>query len=138
MFNAQRQNVNDLPTTSQLLRAAALAAVSAGVILVTVILPSEYAIDPTGIGRALGLTEMGEIKIQLAEEAAADAAMDAANAAPALAQFSDKCPPEGAGASRPAPAASAISWRLVPWPLAGSPSPPGSRARRGTVIHPAW
>lgn len=85
MFNAQRPNVSDLPTTSQLLRATALAAVSAGAILVTVILPSEYAIDPTGIGRALGLTEMGEIKIQLAKEAAADAAMDAANAATALA-----------------------------------------------------
>jgi hypothetical protein len=28
--------------------------------------------DPTGIGRALGLTEMGEIKRQLAQEAASD------------------------------------------------------------------
>ena len=46
-------------------------------ILIAIVLPSEYAIDPTGIGRALGLTEMGEIKTQLAEEAAADAALDA-------------------------------------------------------------
>lgn len=78
MFNSQRPRPEDLPTTRQLVRATALAAVAAGAILVTVILPSEYAIDPTGAGRALGLTQMGEIKMQLAEEAARDAAMDAA------------------------------------------------------------
>jgi len=38
------------------------------------VMPSEYAIDPTGAGRALGLTQMGEVKIQLAEEARADEA----------------------------------------------------------------
>lgn len=76
MFNSQRPNPADLPSTAQLLRATAIAAISAGAILVTVILPSEYAIDPTGVGRALGLTQMGEIKMQLAEEAAADAAID--------------------------------------------------------------
>jgi len=37
-------------------------------------MPSEYALDPTGAGRLLGLTEMGEIKEQLAQEAAADEA----------------------------------------------------------------
>jgi len=42
-------------------------------LLVTVVLPAEYGVDPTGIGRVLGLTEMGEIKVQLAKEAAADA-----------------------------------------------------------------
>ena len=35
-------------------------------------MPAEYALDPTGAGRLLGLTEMGEIKEQLADEAAAD------------------------------------------------------------------
>ena len=45
-------------------------------------LPSEYAIDPPGIGRQLGLTQMGEIKAQLAVEAAADAAAGAVPAAP--------------------------------------------------------
>jgi hypothetical protein len=48
------------------------ALVGAGALLVTVVLPSEYGIDPTGAGRILGLTEMGEIKMQLADEAAAD------------------------------------------------------------------
>jgi len=69
MFNSQRPRPEDLPTSRQLIRATALAAVAAGAILVTVVLPSEYAIDPTGIGGALGLTEMGEVKLQLAKEA---------------------------------------------------------------------
>lgn len=74
MFNSQRPKIEDLPTTGQLLKATALAAVTAGVLLVTVILPAEHAIDPTGAGRVLGLTEMGEIKARLAAEAAADKA----------------------------------------------------------------
>jgi hypothetical protein len=45
----------DLPSSGRLLRATLLAAAIAGVMLVTVILPAEYGIDPTGIGRATGL-----------------------------------------------------------------------------------
>lgn len=78
MFNSQRPNIDDLPTNRQLVTATAIAAVAAGVLLVTVVLPSEYAVDPTGIGRALGLTEMGEIKAQLAQEAELDVQVDAA------------------------------------------------------------
>lgn len=74
MFNSQMPSLEDLPTSRQLVRSTILAAAAAGTLLVTVILPSEYAIDPTGIGRVLGLTEMGELKMQLADEAAADAA----------------------------------------------------------------
>lgn len=74
MFNSQRPSTDDLPTTRQLLRATGIAAISAGAILVAVVWPSEYGIDPTGAGRVFGLTEMGEIKQQLALEAAADAA----------------------------------------------------------------
>lgn len=77
MFNSQRPNPDDLPTSRQLFRTTLIAAATAGAILVAIVLPSEYAIDPTGIGRALGYTQMGEIKVQLAEEAAADAAVDA-------------------------------------------------------------
>lgn len=72
MFNSQ-PSVDDLPTSGQLFRATAVALVAAGAILVTVVLPAEYAIDPTGAGRALGFTQMGEVKAQLAAEAAADA-----------------------------------------------------------------
>jgi hypothetical protein len=72
MHNAQKPNLDDLPTARQLWRSTAIAAAAAAMILVTVVWPSEYGIDPTGIGGFLGLTEMGEIKTQLSEEAEAD------------------------------------------------------------------
>lgn len=74
MFNTKLPTLNELPSTAQLLRSTIIAAIIACVLLVTVVMPSEYAIDPTGVGRALGLTQMGEVKIQLAEEARADEA----------------------------------------------------------------
>jgi len=64
----------------QMLRSALIALGVAVLLLVTVVLPAEYGIDPTGVGRVLGLTRMGEIKVRLAKEAAADAAADAAAA----------------------------------------------------------
>jgi hypothetical protein len=72
MFNAEKPSLEELPSSAQLLKSTIIAAVSAVVILVTVVLPAEYGIDPTGIGRTIGLAEMGEIKTQLAEEAEAD------------------------------------------------------------------
>lgn len=68
-----------LPPASpgRLLRSTMIALAVAGLLLVTVVLPAEYGIDPTGVGRVLGLTRMGEIKTRLAKEAAADAAADA-------------------------------------------------------------
>ena len=74
MFNTKLPIQSELPTSRQLLRSTVIAVGVAAVLLVTVVMPSEYAIDPTGVGRALGLSQMGEIKITLAEEAAADAA----------------------------------------------------------------
>ena len=72
MFNSQLPSVSDLPTSRQLIGSTLVAIAGAAAILVTVVLPSEYGIDPTGAGRAFGLTEMGEIKVQLAQEAVAD------------------------------------------------------------------
>ncbi|EAP83528.1 hypothetical protein [Sulfitobacter sp. EE-36] len=72
MFNAEKPSLNELPTSAQLIRSTAIAAASAALILVTVVLPAEYDIDPTGIGGVLGLAEMGKIKSQLAAEAEAD------------------------------------------------------------------
>ena len=46
---------SELPSTQRLLKATAIAMVVAGVILTTVVLPAEYGIDPTGVGRRLGL-----------------------------------------------------------------------------------
>ena len=73
MYNANIPSRAELPTSGQLLRSTAIAAAAAAVLLVTVVLPAEYGIDPTGVGDVLGLTEMGEIKASLAEEAAEDA-----------------------------------------------------------------
>ncbi len=73
MFNAEKPSLDQLPTTAQLIRSTIIAAVSALVILFTIVLPAEYGIDPTGAGHVLGLAEMGEIKQELAEEAARDA-----------------------------------------------------------------
>lgn len=74
MYNTDRPSRDELPSTAKLIRSTIIAAIVALVLLVTVVMPAEYALDPTGAGRLLGLTEMGEIKEQLAEEAAADEA----------------------------------------------------------------
>lgn len=74
MYNSDTPLRAELPTSKQLLRSTILAGISALVLLVAVVLPAEYGIDPTGVGRVLRMTEMGDIKQQLAAEAAADAA----------------------------------------------------------------
>jgi len=74
MYNTDMPSRSELPSSAQLIRSTIIAAIVALVLLVTVVMPSEYALDPTGAGRLLGLTEMGEIKEQLAGEAAADEA----------------------------------------------------------------
>jgi hypothetical protein len=61
-----------LPSKQNLFRSTLIAFVTASVLLVTTILPAEYGYDPTGFGKTLGLTEMGEIKRQLAIEAEKD------------------------------------------------------------------
>lgn len=81
MYNANRPSKADLPSTGQLLKSTGVAAVVASALLVTVVLPAEYGVDPTRIGSVFGLTEMGRIKVSLAAEAKADEAADAAAAA---------------------------------------------------------
>ncbi|PLR09223.1 transmembrane anchor protein [Caulobacter flavus] len=95
MFNANRPARSDLPTTQQLLKSTGLAAVIAGGLLVAVVLPAEYGIDPTRLGSVFGLTEMGRIKRQLAAEEAAEA-----SSAPAVAADA----PAAAPPAQPAPA----------------------------------
>jgi hypothetical protein len=62
----------DLPSAGKLIKSTVLAVLIAAVLLITVVLPAEYGIDPIGVGEMLGLAKMGEIKVSLAEEAAAD------------------------------------------------------------------
>jgi hypothetical protein len=104
MFNSQLPPVSELPSPRQLAISTLVAGGVAAALLATVVLPSEYGIDPTGIGRALGLTEMGEIKMQLAQEAVRDAAADATaaqsnakpeNATPAVPEASQSAAASG-------------------------------------------
>lgn len=71
MYNTDLPTRKELPSTGKLLRSTAIAALLAVALLLTTVLPAEYGIDPTGIGRSLGLTQMGEIKVALAAEASA-------------------------------------------------------------------
>lgn len=105
MYNTDMPNRAELPSTGKLIRSTLLAAVAATVLLVTVVLPAEYAIDPTGAGRLLGLTDMGEIKQQLAEEAELDRAN--AEASPQ---------PEAPAATTPEPEAQQVVAEATPEP----------------------
>jgi len=74
MYNSDTPLQAELPSSQKLIKSTILAAISAVVLLFTVVLPAEYGIDPTGVGNLLQLTEMGQVKQQLADEASADAA----------------------------------------------------------------
>jgi hypothetical protein len=100
MYNTDFPAKADLPSTARLVRSTIIAGVSALALLITVVLPSEYGIDPTGFGRLTGLTTMGQIKMQLAEEAAADEALSAAVAS-------------GTAIPNPAPAPAAEAQQLA-------------------------
>lgn len=51
-------NTQPLPSLPQLIKATVLAMMAAALILITVVLPAEYGIDPTGIGKTMRLTEL--------------------------------------------------------------------------------
>ncbi len=51
----------DPPSIMRLLYSVVVALVLAAVVLIAVVLPAEYAIDYTGVGRMLGLTPMSQI-----------------------------------------------------------------------------
>lgn len=68
----------ELPSSRGLLRSTLIAAAVATVLLVTVVLPAEYGVDPTRVGSLIGLTEMGEIKMDLAREVAVADSVEAA------------------------------------------------------------
>lgn len=54
-------------TRYRLAMAAGIALLVAGLLLVTVILPAEYAVDPLGVGQRLGLLQLGEVGQQVAQ-----------------------------------------------------------------------
>ncbi len=111
MYNTDIPTRAELPSTARLLRSTVIAILVAAVLLVTTILPAEYGIDPTGIGGALGLTEMGEIKQSLAADAAAE------KAAPPAAKVQAAAPPATSTekpAATPAPADEATAKKAAP------------------------
>lgn len=113
MYNTDMPSRAELPSSKQLIRSTIAAIVVAAILLVTVVMPAEYAIDPTGAGRLLGLTEMGEIKAQLEAEAAADEAAQMAEveavepSAPVAAESEE--PPAGASESAGTPDSSQVA-----------------------------
>ena len=60
-----------LPSPRTLRRATVLALVVGAVLFVTAVLPAEYNVDPTGVGRITGLKEIGEVKQEWRAEHAA-------------------------------------------------------------------
>ncbi len=133
MFNANKPDASELPSSGQLLKSTGIAAVIASVLLVTTVLPAEYGVDPTGAGSLLGLTEMGRIKMSLAEEAKAEAALAAAAETPAIlipdASIADSPAPLAEPMpATPAPASSATAPSSVQPSVPAAPAPPASTA----------
>lgn len=71
-MNTDHTSRQHLPTSAQLVKSTLLALVSAAFLLVTVVMPAEYALDPTGVGRLLGLQAMGETKMAAQKQAASN------------------------------------------------------------------
>ena len=121
MTNLNTPPATELPTAGTLLRSTLIAAGVALLLLVTVVMPAEYGVDPTGVGRVLGLTRMGEIKQQLAREAdvaaaaesAASATTSAAGAA-ASATSAPASPPTGTVTGAPSGRSDSVSVTLRP------------------------
>lgn len=65
------------PRIARFFRSLVIMSLVAATLVVTIVMPAEYGIDPTGIGARLGLKQMGEIKQQLIREDAAHAASEA-------------------------------------------------------------
>ena len=117
MHNTQKPDLADLPTASRLLRSTAIAVGVAAALLVAVVLPAEYAVDPTGIGRLLGLTDMGTVKMAIAREAEQEASAATASA-PAIT------------AQAPRPPAAAAAAAAVPAPVQASAPGTGAPAAK--------
>lgn len=121
MSNLNTPDPAELPSSAKLLKSTGIAVVIASALLVTVVLPAEYGVDPTRIGSVFGLTEMGRVKRQLAAEAAAE---DTAAATIVRADTSD-------GPGLPVPATAAPSVVVTPEAPA-----PGEAAVASTAVPP--
>ena len=66
MLNMTQESL--LPPRRQLLFGVGIALFVASIVLVAIVLPAEYGIDPTGAGRLLGLTGMAQEPQQVSAE----------------------------------------------------------------------
>ncbi|AOS81707.1 MULTISPECIES: hypothetical protein [Hydrogenophaga] len=137
MYNNPIPTTAELPSSRQLLRSTVTAAIVAAVLLVTVVFPAEYGKDWTGVGRLLGLTEMGEIKTALAREAAEEAAAAAQQREDDHAQqhASGQAHGHAETASTPTPAAAAQPLP-TPAPAASASAPSAWRDELSLVLKP--
>jgi len=65
-----KHNTHPLPTLPQLLKATGIAVLVAAAILITTVLPAEFGIDPTGMGKAMGLTSLSATNAEAATPSA--------------------------------------------------------------------
>jgi hypothetical protein len=117
---------SDVPSRASLLRSTLIALAVATVLLVTCVLPAEYGKDLTGVGRLLGLTQMGEVKLALAEEAASNAAAEASAdsviaAAEAGAESSEGATTAGGSSANGSPAGAAAADASTAGAVAAAP-----------------
>ena len=66
-MHIRKPEPHELPSPRQLLLASVAAMVVMAVLLITVILPAERGVDPSGIGDRLNLTRMGLLKSAMSE-----------------------------------------------------------------------
>ena len=64
MNHQYKPSESDLPSSSQLFKSTIIAVLVAGILLLLVILPAEYGVDPTGVGDFLGLVDEGYLKMR--------------------------------------------------------------------------
>jgi len=57
MYNTYLPNRAELPTSMQLMQSTIVAAIVGLLLLLTVVMPSEFGLDPTGVGRVLRLKQ---------------------------------------------------------------------------------
>ena len=140
------QGVN--ATSGGLVRATLGSMAAALAILILFWLPAEYGVDATGLGRVMGLTQMGEIKQQLYAEAveedavlAAQAAAEKVSADPALIARIDALEAQLAniaaalGIAPLPPSASAAVAPPAPAPVAPAPAAPALPEWRDEVSY---
>lgn len=108
MTDTRSTPTTELPSSRRLLQSTLVAAAVAAVVLVTAVLPGEYGLDPTGVGRLLGLTQMGEVKVALAKEVRLADSVAAAAAQGAASE------PSAVPASAPVPATAGASTARAP------------------------